>query len=1001
LETVGDIERARATGADPSVAPDAVAQLRARLADPEISAEAAERLRLDLADRLEADGRIEEAIAATSALVDARRRSRNDAAAADVWIRLGRLHHRAGNAPRAIHCANSALKTLAETDAVIGCVQANLLLGRIYADIDEYAIARDHLERAREELQTVRTPRLLAECHWRLAVVAHHEGRIAEAREEGRRGVAALNESGEALTSDDEALLGNLLGHLAAMAFEQGDLSLAISKLENAIERWRRCNEPHSLAVAYDHLADAQLAVGEWTAAEISLEKALECAAASPQAESMTLRTFSKLLAWCGRFEEAERKARRAAECAAQIGVASLEAGALEALGEVRLMQDKPDEARALFERSLHINIRINRLARLPGNHLRLAEAYLLKGDLVRAETHLTHARALFGAEPKLHLTGLCARLEGRLRVQRKEYAEGLSLLVQSVSLFESAGFVYEAAYSNLHAGLALLAQENGARAVTHLEAARAAFSRLNARPAKKRAEAALATARTLLSASAPESPPALDALLIARLIAADSPDLLLRELVILLRDEFRLEAVIFEYLSDGLRLLTGEMSRAERMRRDLLATLEDERPLPEGLHARSFGDSRQPDGGYLARRFFLCISGDLTPKIAECLDALLHVAELALENGRLRNAMRASRTVVSDAQVGGALAAVGLTCESPAMLKVAEKITKIQSSDVTVLITGESGVGKELVARALHVTSRRRQRAFLPFNCAAIPADLVESRLFGHRQGSFTGANKDAAGIIRAAAGGTLFLDEIGELSLHVQPKLLRFLQEHEIHPVGEERPITVDVRIVAATNRNLEQEVERGAFREDLFHRLNVVRIHVPPLRERREDMPGLIRHLLRDCSQREGKAVELSEAAQEWLAGLSWLGNVRQLKNEIERAVALAEPDTVLTPEHFSPDLWRQVSAASDRHSGLRLLPATLAARGAGLSAAGRTLAQATADLERQMLWEALERHKWNVTHAARELGLTRQGLILKRKRYGLGAAPPPASRRDHSR
>jgi transcriptional regulator with GAF, ATPase, and Fis domain len=391
-------------------------------------------------------------------------------------------------------------------------------------------------------------------------------------------------------------------------------------------------------------------------------------------------------------------------------------------------------------------------------------------------------------------------------------------------------------------------------------------------------------------------------------------------------------------------------------------------------------------------RRFFLCLSGVIAPNIATTIEALVHVVEFILENHRLRNTVRASRAIASSEPAANRFAHLGLVCESPAMLSVVERIEKIRSSDVTVLITGESGVGKELVARALHATSRRRDRVFLPFNCAAIPAELVESRLFGHRQGAFTGANKDALGIIRSAAGGTLFLDEIGELALHVQPKLLRFLQEREIHPVGEEKPIKVDVRVIAATNRDLEAEVAQGRFREDLFHRLNVVRLHVPPLRARREDIAPLVRHLLRECAKREGKNVALSEAALERLCQLPWPGNVRQLKNEVERAVALAEPNDILTPDHFSPELWLATPPMpSGAHRIPPLPPGGRRGTGELVLPSRPTLSAAVEALERQMIAEALERHHGNVTHAARELGLTRQGLILKRRRYGLEKEP----------
>src|SRR6185369_3912626 len=203
---------------------------------------------------------------------------------------------------------------------------------------------------------------------------------------------------------------------------------------------------------------------------------------------------------------------------------------------------------------------------------------------------------------------------------------------------------------------------------------------------------------------------------------------------------------------------------------------------------------------------------------------------------------------------------------------------------------------------------SARRQKIFLPFNCAAMPDDLIESRLFGHRKGAFTGATSDRIGVARAAEGGTLFLDEIGEIALEMQPKLLRFLQDHEIQPLGEDKPIRVDVRVIAATNRNLEEFVAERRFREDLYYRLNVIRVNVPPLRERREDIRVLAERFLLEVLEREGLHAALSNDAAERLEAFPWPGNGRQLRNEIERAAAMVEEGGMILPEHFSPEIAR---------------------------------------------------------------------------------------------
>src|SRR5262249_56471489 len=253
-------------------------------------------------------------------------------------------------------------------------------------------------------------------------------------------------------------------------------------------------------------------------------------------------------------------------------------------------------------------------------------------------------------------------------------------------------------------------------------------------------------------------------------------------------------------------------------------------------------------------------------------------------------------------------------TLETDGGLWVSEQITELLSiarriapADVSVLLTGETGTGKEILARAIHRASGRGSRPFLPFNCTAVPREMLESQLFGYRKGAFTGAHSAFDGVIRAAAGGTVFLDEIAEIGPDLQPKLLRFLETHEVHGLGEPQPTTVDVRVIAATNADLDALVADGTFREDLFYRLNVVRLRVPPLRERREEIPPLVDHYLRKFAEQQQKGrLTLDDETLEYLVLYRWPGNVRQLVNEISRIVAYAEPDGTITPALLSPEV-----------------------------------------------------------------------------------------------
>ncbi|HUE84540.1 MAG TPA: sigma-54 dependent transcriptional regulator, partial [Vicinamibacterales bacterium] len=305
---------------------------------------------------------------------------------------------------------------------------------------------------------------------------------------------------------------------------------------------------------------------------------------------------------------------------------------------------------------------------------------------------------------------------------------------------------------------------------------------------------------------------------------------------------------------------------------------------------------------------------------------------------------------------------------------------------------TGETGTGKELLARALHDASPRCNKPFIPFNCSAVSREMLDAQLFGYRKGAFTGATEAFQGVIRAAAGGTLFLDEIGELALDVQPKLLRFLEAGEIHPLGEPRPIEVNVRVVAATNADLEKMVEDGRFREDLFYRLNVVRLHVPPLRERREEIPALVQHYMDKCSRESQKmGLKVADETMEYLILYNWPGNVRQLANEVRRMVALAESGAILMPEHLSQPIAssRRTIPTTERY----LAPTEFVVR------VDQPMSAALEHVERSMIRYALRLTGGRLEDAAERLGLSRKGLYLKRQRLGLseadGETPPVAA------
>jgi two-component system response regulator HupR/HoxA len=308
---------------------------------------------------------------------------------------------------------------------------------------------------------------------------------------------------------------------------------------------------------------------------------------------------------------------------------------------------------------------------------------------------------------------------------------------------------------------------------------------------------------------------------------------------------------------------------------------------------------------------------------------------------------------------------------KSKPMQSLYSLLDKIKYADTTVLIQGENGTGKELIAKAIHYNSHRKDKAFVIQNCSAFNDNLLESELFGHVKGSFTGALKDKKGLFEMADKGTFFLDEIGDTSPTMQVKLLRVLQEGTFTPVGSTEVRKVDVRIVAATNRNLKEMVEQGTFREDLYYRLNVINLRVPPLRERKEDIPLLVEAFLQKSSEAGGVSRRtLTKRALEKLYDYPWPGNVRELQNEMERVVVLAGDEAKILPEMLSSKILE--TAEKSKIQGARL--------------EGK-LKDALEDLERAMIQEGLRRTGWNKSKLAKELGISRAGLIMKVEKYGL--------------
>ena len=435
-----------------------------------------------------------------------------------------------------------------------------------------------------------------------------------------------------------------------------------------------------------------------------------------------------------------------------------------------------------------------------------------------------------------------------------------------------------------------------------------------------------------------------------------DRPELVARELLELLRTTNCVHsAAVVARAADGTETTLAEIAAGS-------ATHDDDAAPPRRLsigfaHDRAIDLVVQPKAD---------IESAATVNAVTLLLSTVH----NLERARLEREERATLWPIEELPIEGEHAVI-----AGHMRERMNLARRVAPAKVIVLVTGESGTGKEILARAVHDYSERAAKPFVAFNCAAIPRDLLESQLFGHRRGAFTGADRDHTGVIRSARDGTLFLDEIGELSLDLQPKLLRFLESGEIAPLGE-APTTVDVRLVAATNTSLEEAVRAGKFREDLFYRLNVVRLSLKPLRERRDEIAGLAQYFVSRAALEYHKGnVRISDETIERLLLYRWPGNVRQLQNEVRRMVALAEPDSTLEPDAIDEDIL-----------GALPLRSTLNGSEMAISLHDK-LTPTLARIECEMIKAALSRHRGKVDVVAKALGISRKGLYLKRQRLGL--------------
>ena len=888
----------------------------------------------------------------------------------DLWRMHGRVAVARGEPSRGIAFLTRALKQAqrAHDSRAIGL--AHYELGLCYRQVGDAAIVREHITGAASALHAAGDRRHLAMVHSLSGVTLAQEGRLDEA-------MAALRHAERlALMVQAGDVLATIYGNQGNVALMQHRHDQALTLVERSVELQEQAGTPHGLGVALASLGQICVRVGNLKRAEEALHRALDVRSPMQfmrETRGAVFDTLAQIHLIRGEYDAVSRCLREAHDAYGDKGVHASRwyQWSLRVL-EARLALRRGEHGAALT------------LARQVADSPEAPPAYTLQAELIVIEALLAADRRdestarLEGIASRVQPGGMSGvwgeylRLRGRLQAAAGRLTEAYHDFGQSVSVFDVLGERYQAGLSYLELGRLSASAGARSRATRYLADAAAMFESVNAGPE-------LADARTALSAVPVAATGTYlgvqmdgDDALVRRIVdAAAMPALLAREgATALLEGCDAQAAVVFVQSVPGqVRVLafagcSGDSAHALALAATRSLT-SAQAPL---VTVEALGrDTAGP------RFAVVSATRSFSPAVSQRFRTLCAVLRQGFDLCQARERPVDTGAGFVERPLEPLLP--GFVCASAAMQRVADQIQRLQGNDLTVLITGESGTGKDLVARAIHAGSLRRGNMFLPYNCTSATRELADSQLFGHRRGSFTGAVADQPGVLRTAVGGTLFLDEIGDLPLDVQPKLLRFLEQGEVLPVGDTRPHRVDVRVVAATNADLEQRVVAGKFREDLFYRLSVIRMHVPPLRERREEIPHLSTFFLREACDRLAKpGVRLSAETLDLFDAYPWPGNIRQLRNEVQRAVAMTTAGGLVTPELLSSAF----GAGSLESEATRGRPRRT------------SLATAVEKLEREMIEGALERAAGNISETARLLGLTRRGLYLKMQRLGVEAA-----------
>ena len=900
---------------------------------------------------------------------------------------------------------NEARKRLKETLRKVLDSESEHLLGSVYIAFSEVCEidgdSKASFSYAEKGLDNFRDSG-----NWRGMVDAYHKMARAKLADKTYERSLDYFELATKIAKEESApvLMGEVysdraLSHLALSQSRDG-----VYSGEKAVQLLSKTEDKARAMIAKVNLSANLLVVGDWAKAVELLTESIEFAQETKHFYiSKIYNLLGELKLLQGRLDEAKEFLKKGIDLTrevddelSQIENALTMTRYFVAEGAIAEAIEEAEEiikcAKILDEEELEIHAR-----------LALAEAYLKDEKLDKAKKELDGIEARLTKNSFL-VTGNQQRLLGSLAAAKGDTKTAVHCFRRALTIFETREDLFYTALIHYLLG-DVITESDTERALKHLISASQVFRNLGVRSLHDSAEEKIERLENGEEESdsdesvSTQKNSANSQLLMQRLAEATaSRELLFRELIAILQQESEARKIIIAE-TDGNKnhypFITHGYTPAEsnELTNKLQEAVEND-DLKKFAKVRNLKvyPLKSPNAKpaklliYPSSSAELNNGGDIKP--------LLRIVELGMDVCALR---ARDNSAASAEETNGSLPSQslmpGFIHSSPAMTSLVEEVYKIRSSDVTVLITGESGTGKELVSRAIHTVSSRKDKVFVPFNCTAVPRELAEGHLFGYKKGAFTGAANDSPGMVRSADGGTLLLDEVGDLPIDIQPKLLRFLQEGEVHPLGGKKPVKVDVRVIAATNMDLEKRVKEGLFREDLFYRLNVIRLRVPPLRERRSEIKPIVKYYINHYSTRFNKeGITIKPQTIDLLMVCDWEGNIRQLCNEIQRIVARAENGEVITPNHISPELQANISQPNYKdESNVKPIMSHTGSVGTSLvGTEGMTLEDAVSELEIQMITDAMRRHDGNITRVSKELGLTRRGLYLKIKRYGIERA-----------